>query len=303
MNVVPNVKESKTEKEAREIQDIMCRYRSGDAEIRQGAISDMVNKLQNYVRYIIKRNFATYATKYYEDLYQEGIMAVIQGMDKYDPNIARPTTYFHRLILHEMTKYINSMVSKTTAHYAEKITRISKVIDQYEQRGIKWTEQDLSIETGFPLETVAQCMKIKNRTNEVHFENIGIIENDISERNTSPEEIYLENEKLEIIRKALNSLDNEEKEVVSCYIGLSGYMKSSFAETSEKLGIPIDRVKKVYYRSIRKMRTNPYLNRIFRDYLQEDTARTVRSTSIPLVRVAEAESTMDALEEDMRSGA
>ena len=42
----------------------------------------------------MKKQFSTYVTKYFDDLLQEGYMAVLEGLETYDVKRAKPTTFF-----------------------------------------------------------------------------------------------------------------------------------------------------------------------------------------------------------------
>lgn len=61
-------------------------------EIRNGKISCITSDGKLYQKFDEKQ-FSTYVTKYFDDLLQEGYMAVLEGLETYDVKRAKPTTF------------------------------------------------------------------------------------------------------------------------------------------------------------------------------------------------------------------
>ena len=96
------------------------------------AKEQMIDKLQQFIYYVIERRFNTFK-KYSKDLFQEGVIGILKGIDSYNPQKGKPTTYFYIYILHEMTEFINENINKTTSHYAANIVKVKKAIGKFEQ--------------------------------------------------------------------------------------------------------------------------------------------------------------------------
>ena len=80
-------------------------YQKGQ-KLMQDAKEDMVNLLDMFIYYVIERKFNTFK-KYTKDLYQEGVVGILKGIDAYKPEKGKPTTFFYIYIVHEMTEFIN----------------------------------------------------------------------------------------------------------------------------------------------------------------------------------------------------
>ena len=153
-----------------------------------------------------------------------------------------------------MTDFVNYQINKTSPHYATHITKIKKAINAFEKEGREVTVKDLAQETGISVETIVQSMNIMEKANEMHYETIDILESKMSETFQSPEEEYMKKELANIIRQAVNSLPTDEGNVIILKFGLDGEPPLSYKNISERLGIQIDRIKKLNSSAIRKLK-------------------------------------------------
>lgn len=215
----------------------------------------MIEKLEYLVYYIINKNFSTFK-KYTKELYQEGILGILASMKKYDYEKSSPSTYFFNYILHQMNDFVNFQINKTSPHYATHITKIKKAINSLEKEGKEVTVIGVAQITKFSAETIVQSMKIMELSNEMHYETIDVLESNLSETFQSPEEEFVKNEIVEIIRSAVNALPEDEKNVINLKFGLLDGVQLSYKSISETLGIQIDKVKKLNASAIRKLKKN-----------------------------------------------
>ena len=169
--------------------DIMNRYHSKNPAIKANAMEDALKELEGYVHHIIKKQYSTYG-KYYDDLVQEGKIGIICGLEKYDPLKSKPSTFFNFYIIHEMSKFVDTIVNRTTSHYSANLSKINKVIDKFAKEGREWTAADIAIELNMNMETVIQCLAIKDRKDEMYYETDDVLEQHISDRDKSPEEQF-----------------------------------------------------------------------------------------------------------------
>ena len=89
-------------------------YHSGNDELRQKAIDEIVADHSPYIHRVINHWFPTFRKEYGEDMFQEGAMGIIKGLEKYDPAQSKPTTFFHYYILHDITEYIAKIIHGTS---------------------------------------------------------------------------------------------------------------------------------------------------------------------------------------------
>lgn len=105
----------RAEKEAEEKKGLIKRFLSDGGSI--GGKGKYCAQLEGYVWKIIKENFCTFY-HYGEDLFMEGLLAILSKEDQYDGKKGKPTTFFKPYIIHGMYTWINSNVFFSTSHYA-----------------------------------------------------------------------------------------------------------------------------------------------------------------------------------------
>ena len=240
------------------------------ADLIAQAKTDMTSYMDKYILDVINKKFGTY-TKHFADLRQEGMIGVLKSMDKYDPTISRPSTFFRIYIIHEMTEYINRVVNKTSPHYSENIVKIKRLLSKNEYMGRVVSCIEISQETGVSPETVVQAVKIYNAANEVHIDAAGL-EGKMADYGETPEDKYLKKESNELLYNEMEkTLSKEEYLVVAMRHGLGGYDDvMSYADIFDTTGIPVEKVKKYYSSAIRKLKNNKTLEKSFKNYLKEE---------------------------------
>ena len=249
------------------------KFNSDDENLKAEGIAEAIDELKSFVHYIIKRKYSTYG-KYYEDLVQEGIIGIIKGLEKYDPEKSLPTTFFNLYIIHEMSKYIDTEVNKTTSHYSSNLTKINRVIDKFEAENKKWNATDIAITVGLNMETVTQCLHIRECKNEMSYESDEILEANITEHTASPEAVYIEEERTNVLYKAIATLSPEEIKVLKYRFGLANTKVISYKEIAEKMGISIEKVRKYRHDAIRKLKNKPQICNMFKDYAKHEASLT-----------------------------
>ena len=287
---------SKSEQIRQKFIGICEKYNSGDPVLRQESLNEAIDELRSFVHYVIKKKYSTYG-KHYEDLVQEGYIGIMKGMEKYDPTKSLPTTFFNLYIIHEMSKFIDTEVNKTTSHYSSNLTKINRVIDRFEAQSKKWTPTDIAVETGLNMETVIQCLHIKEYKNEMYYENDEILEANISERTPSPEQTYIENEKLEVLYNSISTLLPEEIQVLKYRYGLAGSKTISYKEIAKEMNISIEKVRKYRHDAIRKLRHKAGMRNVFRDYINDGESNSITENDISLIPEETANNMMNELEE------
>lgn len=261
--------------------------------LMQQAKEEMVNKLDMFIYYVIERNFGTFK-KFTKDLYQEGVVGILKGIDTYNPEKSKPTTFFYIYILHEMTEFINLNINKTTSHYSANIIKVKKAINRFEREGREWTIKDIAQETGISAETIAQSLNIMASANELHYTTVDYLDKQMSQRYSSPEEEFLKNEASKLIQDAIDSLPMDEANVIRLKYGLSGEEPMSYKNISARLGIQIDKVKKLNSAGIRHLRKSRVINGNFKNLQKEE--RALNDTLIGVVPLSTGEILMDELD-------
>ena len=234
---------------------LMKDYRSGDKKKREKAVSAIIGDLTGLVLYIIKKKYSTYTTKYYDDLLQSGELGILIGLKDYDPEKSMPSTYFHYFIVHEIQSFINNNVHKTTPYYSTHIKKINRVITKLESMGLPRTSRDIAIQTGLPLDTVEKTLRIMNGSSEVAIDNC---ENTVENPDFgNPAVEFMKKENAEDIQKILREVLTEEEVTILTYLhGMGDREQLSLKGTALKMGISVDRVKKLKILSYCKLRNS-----------------------------------------------
>ena len=276
-----------------EFNQMVLNYQKGN-ELMCTAKADMIEKLDMFIYYIIGKKFSTFK-RYTKDLYQEGVVGILKGIDTFDPEKGKATTYFYTYILHEMTEFVNTNINKTTSHYSANIVKVKKAINHFEKDGRDWTITDLAQETGISAETIAQALNIMESANEIHYETPDYLDVHTSENFSSPEEEYLKREVSKMLQDAIDSLSVDEANVIRLKFGLTGEEPLSYKNISIRLGIQIDRVKKLNSSAIRKLKRNKVISGNFKTVSREE--KILNESFIGVVPVKVGESIMDELDE------
>ena len=277
--------------------EIMNDYHSGNNDKRQDALARAMKELEGFIHLIIKRSYSTYTKKYFYDLLQEGYLGVAIGMEKYNPDMSMPSTFFYPYIKHEMQGFITRNVDKTTSHYSSNIKKINKAIQELEEKGICYTNVDIALQTGMTIETVDQSMSIRKYRDEVHIDACppNVIDAEMEEsRHKTPEEEYMEGETISTIYRTIHTtLSADEIKVLQLHFGLNDTETVSEGEIARRMSIPKDKVKRLLNRAIRKLRQSELAN-VFGDNMIKEE-KFLEDVSIPLVPREATESDMEFL--------
>ena len=225
---------------------IMEMYHHGNQEMAKYLA---LQAMENYIKSLMKKQFSTYVTKYFDDLLQEGYMAVLEGLETYDVKRAKPTTFFRFYIVHNMTEYITRFVNESTAHYQKNNQLIRQVERNYEKNHKEATDADIAIELGMNIETIKATRKIDGKTlNHIESTDNDFFSNQMEEK--SPEEIILESEKRKALADKINSLPEVERVVLKMHF----CEQKSQREIARETGLKTDEIRKSKERGIKQLR-------------------------------------------------
>lgn len=256
-------KDARTKEEERGfIKAIVAAYNSEDANMKAWAIQEMLKKVQGFIGHMIDKHFPTYKKEYYDDLYNEGVIAVIEEMGRFDPDKGTLTTYFTPYILHRLNTFVNVEVNRSTPYYANIMRTIKEAQKYYSELHVKPSVADLALHTGLSVKKVEDGLKRIEATNECHYQSA--VELDSMGINTfkSPEEEMLEKERNQLVMNAVSKLEELDRQIIALRFGLYDDNEKSFAEIAKALGLPVNRVMNSVNRSIRIMSTDKGLKNL-----------------------------------------
>lgn len=228
-------------------------YKEGMALVKK-AKEEMVEGLSSYVYHVINTKFHTYR-RYMPDLYQEGIIGILKGMDSYDPKLGMPATYFNIYIVHEIIEFITVNVHNMTAYQARQISSLKKAIKTLESSNVNWTYESLSKQTGMSEKLVKSYLKIMDGGEEIHYDAVDYSSSNITEEALSPEEQYIEKENSVILNRLIEEkLTPVEGTILSLKYGLNGKRVHEYKEICEILQMEDAEIKKQRLSAINKIK-------------------------------------------------
>jgi len=292
-----NFPELNTNKITDRFKVIMDKYHNGEQSY---AMEMALAEMGDFVHFLIKKHFSKYVYDYYEDFVQQGYVGILEGLKKYDPSKGAPSTFFNFYIMHEITRFIDQNIKKSSPYYAANIGIIDKAIKKYEETNTPYTEMDIANATGLNLDTISTCLKIMERTNTMHIESEDFIDAKISEKPLTPEEAYLKKEESDIFYKAIHSLGETEARILLTKFGLDG--KMPFGETiadkdvAQEIGVSLDKVKRVRHMAVRKLKNKPELKALFYSHFTGAEDDLVEEKEVAFVPLQRANKMMDDLE-------
>lgn len=261
--------ESRIERQMRE-------YRSEDKQIQKQAMAEIVQDHQKYISEIINRYFSAYKHDWYADMFQWGIVGLIESLPAYDPEKSKPTTFFHFYILHAISRFLAKYVQGVSIHYTTTLQKINKGISDLQSRGIEEPSlTDISVEVGMRVNTIKKMLEIK-KTSQVHiYGDDAYLDSLVHDFQDSPEIAVEQNEKYQTLIEAISSLPKNEQLVLIYKYGLFDQPKLTNAQIAQKTGIPNDQIRACTNSAVQLLRRNPRLRRLFTDYAAKVTQEGV----------------------------
>ena len=81
------------DEEKRMLKAIVNAYNSDDADMKAWAIQEMMSRVNGFIGHMIDKHFAVYKKQYYDDMFSEGSIAVVEEMGRFDPDKGTLTTF------------------------------------------------------------------------------------------------------------------------------------------------------------------------------------------------------------------
>lgn len=191
------------------------------------AMNHAIKELDRYIYKKIHTNYKTYYL-YYEDLYQEACMAVIENMKNYDPKVSRPTTFFTFYINSNLSKFITEDVRQSNYYYHKNYEKVCEIEDFYEMNHKILTDQQIAKETGLTIKAIKTAREVDGK-NLISLESLDIDAILPSEEET-PEIKMEKSETYEKLYQSIQLLPWIEREVI-----LKDYFKKEYSRKLKAL--------------------------------------------------------------------
>lgn len=237
---------------------IMDDYASDDCERSSKAVERLVIQYQPFVNHLISTRYPQYAQKNREDLFQCGVVGLLEGISKYDPRRgSHLMTFCTPYIMHELHTYIAQMVHGTTAHYSNKIKTVKRVREQLIDTDKENDVTTIAILSGLSVSAVRKALAISQAGNTCPFDSLYSLESPEDE----PDVLMEKEMELDALLHALMRLPETERNVVCLKFGVAGSdAPMSNAKIAEKLGISVSEVRPRVSSACRRLAADPELS-------------------------------------------
>lgn len=261
-------------------------YHSGDPEKKQMAVTNMCLWLEKWVNVYARKYHTTVCDQ--DDLVQEGMLAIIKHMDRYDPSKFAPITYFTTYIHGAMHDYIAKQQGLKRNDITNK-NKIERAIQELKEMGqkvsidniVRLTDDRITREVVFNNMAVFRASSEQIRIDKETENDYNVLDG-FAQNTETPEQVYEEKERQEIVTKALSKLTEEEQAVILSLF----FEENTVAETMKKLSLTSSQVKKHRTSAYIKLQNSPILKHYLGIHISTpvtDTDNFFCSDSVDLV--------------------
>ena len=261
-------------------------YNSDNSYLHDRAGEDAFVAMKPFIIFLAKKFYGSYYPKYKDDLISEGSLGLIENLRSYNPDKAKPTTWFSRQILHHMRDFIDREVHHTTTHYQDSMRKIREFINEMESRGKSWTYDDIRVNTGVSLTTIINCLTIEKRNkdsvsmDQETNDGTTVLREVLYSATPNPEDQMIRKETMEeLCRDMMACLNQDELDVIALRFGLYDDVQKSAPEIAAITGIPKQDIRPIQNAAEYKLRC--YTNKK-PHYANEKRARSIYGKTHPV---------------------
>lgn len=194
-------------------------------------INLMIEKYSDYIHYVINKYYPSFSRET-EDMYQNGVIGIIEAMKNYQADKASFTTYCTPFVKKEISKHVRFVASEKSEYFATVHNHVEKAKTALETRGKDINVENLMEETGLSEKIVKREMKV-DRT-KVSYEALAEIGTSLSLSDSF------------IVDDMLSGTTSIRKEIIKMKV----IEELTFKAIAQKLQLTEFRVKKEYSNGI-----------------------------------------------------
>lgn len=233
------------------IQSIMELYHSEQEWLKQKSRDQIVHSYEKYVYSIIHSEFPQYDGKYMEELFQCGVIGLLNAMDGYRGQHAF-TTYSKLFIIHEMYQFIYYLSEESSPYFAGIKSKIKKAQEVMRENNIVPTVEKISSLTGLSKKVVKRELEVIKRMDHVFLDDQdekGPV--NISDDRSNTEDQAEKNVRAEKVRISMMELSQDKRRILYLHV----VENASYGDIAAELNMTIKEVKTYYQEAFSEMRS------------------------------------------------
>lgn len=229
--------------------------KDGDAFERQEAYEKLFSEVTFFVNSLVTKYFPTYQGTHYEDMCQEGYLALCECLPYFDYNKSKSlTTYVKPFIMGRIAEYISNQVHNRSTYYAHIIRAIEKAEKELKLEGLAVTDEAIHNLTGLSINIITTAHNMRIKTQQCSLDEAMQSASSIP----TPEDHMMQSEKNKALHDALSLLSDIERLEIECFYGFKDGGRG--AEYAQKvMGLDFRGQNTIHTRAIRKLRKNKTL--------------------------------------------
>lgn len=204
-------------------------------ENKQSGNEKMIDKYSNYV-YDVIRTYYSIFHKDMADMYQQGVIGIMNAMRSYNPEKGAFTTYSTPFIKKEISKHVRFIAGESSEYFAAVHNSVNRAKSKLETTGSEISIENLMDETGLSHKIVTRELKVDHT--KVSYD---VLENVTSEMALSEDFM---------VDDMLASVDTTCREIIKSK-AIEG---ETFSSIAKRMGITTHSVKRMYYSGLETLR-------------------------------------------------
>lgn len=208
-----------------------------------------------------------------EDLLQEGTMKLMTAVDRYDYRLGNKfvtyATYWVRQGMNDFIHTHSKTIRKPTHIIGHQIKINNAKQALQKETGMEPTTEEISKITGLTVEQILNIQRVSQDTVSFHATNPENdefnFENLISDESIL-EELVIDNSLKEAIQKAIETLDEREKIIITLRYGLIDDRRMTLEEVGKVVNLTKERVRQIEAKALRNLR-HPSRSKFLKDYV------------------------------------
>ena len=287
------------EEEVKMQKALMQMYHSGDPDLKEEAIIQLWDMLEQFVWYAMKKWYPTFYSveESREELFSCCKIAFLSEIGKFDPEQGTLSTFFTFPFKHEMYEWINKETHDASGYHSKMMQQVQNAIRELQSLGADVTPAAISHVCGLSVKKVNQTLERIEAKNAQSLNTDEQLEEVIKGNSKSPEELFLEAEATETIASALRGLSEQDRTAIVLYFGLDGGGSRSYNAVAKQMKISPPQAQTSIARGLHILRNDKSLKVMFGKGATNYRQRQLDTIEISLVTNENFIQAYDALDE------